>query len=115
MAYTHNRRNLDRVNYAPPEYRKRPVEIRKRLKVDVTAMMYQRLSNGGLRQMRKITHSNMFDLDDGRLLTKAGVEEIANDMQREMLSYSWKGSVVFDEWTKTTQEVNKEGMLLTPE
>ena len=74
---THNLRNVKRVYYGPVEYRKRPVEIRKRLKVDVTAMMYQRLSNGGLREMRKITYSNMFEPDDPRLFTKAGAEEFA--------------------------------------
>ena len=35
---THNLRNVKRVYYGPVEYRKRPAEIRKRLKVDVTAM-----------------------------------------------------------------------------
>ena len=89
---THNLRNVKRVYYGPVEYRKRPVEIRKRLKVDVSAMMYQRLSNGGLREMRKITYSNMFEEDDPRLYTKAGAEEFAKDMQKEMIDYKWKGS-----------------------
>ena len=32
-------------------------------------------------------------------------------MQKEMIDYKWKGDVVFSEWTMTTREVNKDGML----
>ena len=74
MVHTHNLRARKRVSYAPVK------EIRKRVKVDVTATMFNRARDGRMGRMRMITHSNMFDPDDGRLLTRAGIQEIANDM-----------------------------------
>ena len=105
MVHTHNLRARKRVSYAPVK------EIRKRVMVDVTATMTNRTRDGRLGRMRTVTHSNLFDPEDPRLLTRAGVQELAKDMQREMLSYGWKGNVEFGEWTMTKREVNKDGML----
>ena len=86
MVHTHNLRARKRVSYAPVK------EIRKRVMVDVTATMTNRRRDGRLGRMRTVTHSNLFDPEDPRLLTRTGVQELAKDMQREMLSYGWKGN-----------------------
>ena len=49
MVHTFNRRNLARVSYAPAK------EIRKRLRVDVSATMFNRGRNGQLGRPRLIT------------------------------------------------------------